>query len=196
MEELKKDGRFYWTLFSSTFMVSAFTVGGGAVIIPLLQKKFVDELHWIDQDEMMDMVAISQSAPGVMAVNASIIIGYRLAGIPGALLTVLGTVLPPLIILSVISYFYTAFASNKYVAMALRGMKAGVVAVMINVTWKLAKNIVKQKSALMNILMVAAAIAAIGLNINIIYIILACGVIGGVATVYNSRRAKKEGGGQ
>ena len=99
---MKQHGRtLYWTLFASTFMLSAVTFGGGYVIVPLLKRKFVDELHWIDEQEMLDMVAIAQSSPGPLAVNASIIIGYRMAGVPGALLTALGTVLPPLVIISV-----------------------------------------------------------------------------------------------
>lgn len=95
-------------LFCSTFYLSAFTFGGGYVIIPLMRKKFVEQYHWIEEEEMLDLTAIAQSSPGAIAVNASILIGYRLAGLFGALVTVLGTVLPPLIILSVISVAYTA----------------------------------------------------------------------------------------
>ena len=124
---MKQHGRtLYWTLFASTFMLSAVTFGGGYVIVPLLKRKFVDELHWIDEQEMLDMVAIAQSSPGPLAVNASIIIGYRMAGVPGALLTALGTVLPPLVIISVISAFYAAFRDNRIVSLVLKGMQAGV----------------------------------------------------------------------
>ena len=98
---MKKDFAFYRKLFCSTFYLSAFTFGGGYVIIPLMRKKFVEQLHWIDEEEMMDLTAIAQSSPGAIAVNASILVGYRVAGVPGALVTVLGTVLPPLIILSI-----------------------------------------------------------------------------------------------
>src|SRR5450756_690699 len=103
---MEKNLKFYWKLFTSTFSLSAFTFGGGFVIIPLMRKKFVNELHWIEEIEMLDMTAIAQSSPGAIAVNASILVGYRLAGVFGALVTVFGTVLPPLIILSVISLFY------------------------------------------------------------------------------------------
>ena len=99
----------YKKLFFSTFKLSACTFGGGFVIIPLMRKKFVEELGWIQEDEMMDLAAIAQSSPGAIAVNASILVGYHVAGIPGAMLTVLGTVLPPLIIISIISTFYQAF---------------------------------------------------------------------------------------
>ena len=93
---MKKEKKsVYWTLFRTCFLISCCTFGGGMVIISLLQKKFVEELKWISQDEVMDMVAIAQSCPGVMAVNTSIIIGYHVAGVLGALLTVLGIVTDP-----------------------------------------------------------------------------------------------------
>ena len=83
MEQQPKHSRKdYLTLFTSTFTLSAFTFGGGFVIIPLMRKKFVEQLHWIDEEEMMDLTAIAQSSPGAIAVNASILVGYRVAGVP------------------------------------------------------------------------------------------------------------------
>lgn len=144
---MKQHGRtLYWTLFASTFMLSAVTFGGGYVIVPLLKRKFVDELHWIDEQEMLDMVAIAQSSPGPLAVNASIIIGYRMAGVPGALLTALGTVLPPLVIISVISAFYAAFRDNRIVSLVLKGMQAGVAAVIASVVITMATGVLRQNA--------------------------------------------------
>ena len=127
-----KKGKLYWQLFLSTFQLSAFTFGGGFVIIPLMRKKFVEKLHWLEEEEMLDLTAIAQSAPGAIAVNASILVGYRIAGVLGALVTVLGTVLPPLLILSAISYFYVAFQSNRIVQLVLKGMGAGVIAIIFD----------------------------------------------------------------
>ncbi len=141
---MEKDKKFYWKLFSSTFSLSAFTFGGGFVIIPLMRKKFVEELSWIDEQEMLDLTAIAQSSPGAIAVNASILIGYRLDGFRGALITVLGTVLPPLIILSVISLFYTAFRDSLIVGYVLRGMQAGVAAVITDVVLTMTSDILKE----------------------------------------------------
>lgn len=118
---MKDKTQIFRKLFLSTFQLSACTFGGGFVIIPLMRKKFVEKLHWIEEQEMMDLTAIAQSSPGAIAVNAAILIGYHVAGIPGALLTVLGTVLPPLIIISVISLFYQAFRDNVIVNMAMMG---------------------------------------------------------------------------
>ena len=145
MENTISDKSRLWTLFKTCFIISACTFGGGIVIISMLQKKFVEELHWISQDEVMDLVAIAQSCPGVMAVNTSIIIGYHIAGVAGALLTVTGTILPPMIILTIVSMFYVQFHSNPVIALLLKGMQAGVAAVMINMTITMAGNVLKDR---------------------------------------------------
>lgn len=129
----------YRKLFFSTFKLSACTFGGGFVIIPLMRKKFVEELGWIEEDEMLDLTAIAQSSPGAIAVNASILVGYHVAGLPGAMLTVLGTILPPLITISIISMFYQAFRDNAIVNMAMAGMLCGVAAVICDVVINMAK---------------------------------------------------------
>ena len=95
--------RTYLQLFLSTFRISACTFGGGFVIVPLLRRRFVEELGWINEQEMLDLTAIAQSSPGPIAVNAAILVGYRAAGLSGALVTLLGSVLPPLMIISLIS---------------------------------------------------------------------------------------------
>ena len=120
-------------LFVSTLYLSAFTFGGGYVIVTLMKKKFVDTLHWIDQDEMLDLVAIAQSSPGAIAVNGAVVVGYKIAGIPGLLVSILGTIIPPFIIISAISVFYEIFQSHIYVKLVLDGMQAGVGAVICSV---------------------------------------------------------------
>ena len=143
----KVDGRTLRTLFFSTFKLSACTFGGGFVIIPLLRKRFVEELGWIEEQEMLDLAAIAQSSPGAIAVNASILVGYHVARIPGALLTVLGTVLPPLVIISVISLFYQAFRDNAIVNMAMAGMLCGVAAVIFDVVINMTRTVLQKEAA-------------------------------------------------
>ena len=176
--EKTKGIKLYWKLFLSTFVLSAFTFGGGYVIVPLMRKKFVEQYKWIEEEEMLDLVAISQSCPGAIAVNASVLIGYRVGGVAGALATVLGTSLPPLIILSVISYFYQAFRSNLYVGYALKGMQAGVAAVIIDVVYTMAADVVKKKKWLPIIIMVLSFVFAYFFDINVILIIALCAVVG------------------
>ena len=106
---MRKKQKILRKLFLSTLYLSAFTFGGGYVIVTLMKDKFVDKYHWIEENEMLDLIAIAQSAPGAIAVNGAIVVGYKLAGIVGVLTAILGTVLPPFLIISVISVFYQMF---------------------------------------------------------------------------------------
>ena len=169
----------YWQLFISTFKLSACTFGGGFVIIPLMRKRFVKELHWIEEEEMLDLTAIAQSSPGSIAVNASILVGYHVAGIRGALVTVVGAALPPLIIISIISVFYQIFRSNKYVSMAMNGMLAGVAAVIFDVVINMAWPILKRRQWL-------------PVAVMIVFIILACGSLGALDMLYQQRKAGRK----
>lgn len=182
----------YRTLFLSTFQLSAFTFGGGYVIVPLMRKKFVEQLHWIEEQEMLDLTALSQSAPGPIAVNASLLVGYHVAGIPGALITVLGTVLPPLIIISVISAFYAAFRDNPIVSLVMLGMQAGVAAVICDVVVTMAKGVLSQKRIIPAVMMVLAFLAAVFLDINLVIILLVCGCVGAVETIWRDKHQKEE----
>lgn len=177
---MKPNGKLYAKLFLSTFQLSAFTFGGGFVIIPLMRKKFVEQLHWIEDQEMMDLTAIAQSSPGAIAVNASILVGYRVAGIPGALVTVVGTVLPPLVIISVISGFYAAFRDNVFVSMAMDGMLAGVACVICDVVLTMGKSVLQLKRLLPIATLVLSFVAVYFFNVNIMLIILICGVLGAI----------------
>lgn len=185
---MKKDKNFYVKLFTSTFFLSAFTFGGGFVIIPLMRKKFVDQYQWIDEKEMLDLTAIAQASPGAIAVNAAILIGYRLAGILGAMLTILGTVLPPFLILSMISLAYTAFRDSLIVQYVLRGMQAGVAAVIIDVVVTMGMDLIKERKALPILVMLGAFVATFFLHINVVFIILASGLIGGLGMYYSKHK--------
>jgi chromate transporter len=176
--DMEKDLKFYLKLFFSTFTLSAFTIGGGYVIVPLMRKKFVEELKWVDEEEMLNLVAISQSAPGPIAINTSIMVGYKLAGVAGALLSTLGTSLPPLIIISIISMFYETFKSNFIINAILWGMRAGIAAVILDVIIKMVKDILKTKNKMSILIMVVTFIAAVFLDINAALIIIASGIFG------------------
>ena len=193
---MKNKKNIYIKLFISTFYLSAFTFGGGYVIIPLMKKKFVDDLQWIEDDEMLNLTAIAQSSPGAVAVNAAILLGYRVAGILGALVTILGTVLPPFITLSVISSFYTAFRDNIVVNAVLKGMQAGVAAVIADVVLNLGSNVLKQKDIVSMIIMVGAFIATFFFRINVIYIVLVCGCMGAAKILIQMKKVQKGGDSQ
>lgn len=179
-KSLRPTAKTLWQLFLSTLYISAFTFGGGFVIVTFMKKKFVDELHWIDEDEMLDLTAIAQSSPGSIAVNAAILVGWRIGGAAGIAIAVLGTLLPPMLILSIISFFYAAFASNRYVALTLRGMQAGVAAVILDVVCGLGSKVVKEHSVLSIALMLCAFAATFFFKINVVFILLAAALVGAV----------------
>lgn len=172
------NAQVYWQLFKNIFMLSACTFGGGFVIISMMKKKFVEKLHWISEEEMLDMTAIAQSAPGPLGVNVAIVTGYRLRKIPGVLVCALGAILPPLIIISIISVFYNQFKDNKVIALALQVMRAGVAAVICDVVINLAQNIVKTRKVLWIFVMVGAFAATVFFKVSAPVLILVCGLIG------------------
>ncbi|MBQ7486501.1 MAG: chromate transporter [Clostridia bacterium] len=175
-------------IFFSTLYLSAFTFGGGYVIVTLLKQRFVDELHWIDESEMLDLVAIAQSSPGAIAVNGAIVVGYKLGGIPGILFAVLGAIIPPFVILTLISFAYDAFRESFAIKALLTGMKAGVSAVIMSVVWDMGSGIVKSGDIGQIVIMVAAFIANYYLKINVVFIILITAVIGVARTLYRNRK--------
>lgn len=175
-------------LFVSTFCISAVTFGGGFVIITFMKRKFVDEYHWIDEEEMLDLTALAQSSPGAIAVNAAMLVGRRVAGLPGMLAALLGTILPPMIIISAISFVYAAFAANPYVAVILKGMQASVAAIIADVVVGLGSGVLRQRSPLHLLVMIAAFAATVFGKINVVYIILAAAVIGVIAELVRKGR--------
>ena len=191
MKTKENPARMLWQLFKATFLLSAFTFGGGFVIVSLMKKKFVEDLKWLEEDEMLDITAIAQSSPGPIPINASVILGYRMYGVIGSLVAILGTALPPMIIISVISVFYTQFRSNRIIAIALQVMRAGVAAVIFDVVINLAKNVVATKRALYILLMATAFVGKVILGVDAMIVILCCLVVGLVDLAVELRSNRK-----
>lgn len=164
-------------LFSSSFILSAFTFGGGFVIIPLMQKRFVKQLSWIAEDEMIDLVSIAQASPGALTVNAAVLVGYKVAGLRGALWSALGSILPPLFIITGISLIYEIFIVNAVVQKLLMAMNIGVAAILIDVVYDLAKSSIADFKIYAIIMMIIVFILA-ALKVNIILIIVLGGLSG------------------
>lgn len=177
-----------WPLFLATLYISTFTFGGGFVIVTFMKRKFVDSLKWLSEEEMLDFAALAQASPGAIAVNAAILVGWRVCGFAGMVVAVLGTILPPMVILSVISLFYAAFAANRWVALALKGMQAGVAAVILDVACGLGAKVAKERSALSLALMAGAFLANFVFDVNVIFIILAAALAGVGKTLWLRRK--------
>lgn len=172
----KKGQRTLVTLFLSVLYISTFTFGGGFVIVTLMKRKFVDELHWIGEEEMLDLIALAQSSPGAIAVNAAMLVGKRIAGYPGLAVALAGTILPPIVILSVVSMAYETFSTNPYVAAALKGMQAGVGAVIAGVVVDLGKKEIGSVFHLM--IMIMAFVVSVIFKVNAVWVILGAALAG------------------
>lgn len=196
MSEKQWKSERLWILFKSMFVLSACTFGGGFVIVSLMKKKFVEELQWLEEDEMLDITAITQSSPGPLPVNASVIIGYRMNGVVGSLVAIIGTIIPPMVIISLISLFYTQFRTNTYIAIMLQVMRAGVAAVIFDVVINLAQNVCKTKRIMYIAMMIISFIATYFFGVSAIFIISTCLVIGIIDLIVNLMKEKKHNGGQ
>ena len=179
------------TLFTSSFYISAVTFGSGYVIIPVMKKRFVDELNWIDEEEMLNLIALGQSSPGVMTVNTSLLVGYKVCGATGAFLAVLGVTLPPLITITIISMCYNAFRDNPAVKAVLKSMQAGVCAVISDVVFNLVANVTKSKQVMPITIMIGAFTATYIFKVNVMLIILICALLGVICHFVNKGRKER-----
>lgn len=128
-----------WSLFTTFFRIGLFTIGGGYAMIPLIEQKVVDEKHWLRREELMDLMAVAQSCPGVFAVNISIFIGYKMRRTPGALVCTIGTALPSFIIILTIALFFQQFRHYSAVESIFRGIRPAVVALIAAPVFRMAK---------------------------------------------------------
>ena len=187
-----KSYRIYWELMKSTFLISALTLGGGYVIVPLLKQKFVDEKGWIEEEEVLNMIAVAQSAPGAMAVNASFLLGYEIGGILGAMATIIGTVAPPLLIIGVISVFYSFLSTNPWFILLLTSMRLAVIAIILDVVLNMIKQQWTTRHVIPMLIMVLAFISLAILHINIIYILISAGGFGWLFNALLTKHRQKE----
>lgn len=179
-------------LFVRTFLISACTFGGGFVIAGLMKKEFVDKRRWLEEGEMLDYVAIAQSCPGAIAVNTAILTGLRLGGIPGMLVSVAATVLPPMLILALVSVFYNAFASSRVVSLLLTGMQAGVTAVILDVVLSLAEKVLKNRCLTdIAVMVIAFALCRVP-GMDVTWIVLGTLAFGMIRVLLRGKRREKK----
>lgn len=163
--------RLYW-LFKANIIISCLAVGGGYMIIPLVKKQFIDKAKLFDFDELLEMYAISQSAPGAIAINLSAVTGYKIAGLIGAVISCIAAVLPPLVIISLVASCYQQLIHNPMINAALNGMVAAIAAIIIDVVYDMGKNVARTKEVLGLFTAAAVFFAAFVLNANAILLII------------------------
>ena len=176
------------TIFTIMFKLSAFTFGGGYVIISMMRKEFVEKRKWLTDEEMQDITVVSQSAPGPVALNAAIMLGFKLRGAVGVAAAAAGIACPPLIILTLVSIFYTQFKEAQVVAAVLLGMRAGVAAVVFDVALSMCTGVLKGKKAVQVGVMIAAFMAVAVFGISAIVVILTCLAAGIIKTVARMKK--------
>lgn len=165
-------------LFLTFFRINAITFGGGYTIVAILRDEFVVRKNIIDEDEMLDLTALAQSGPGAMAINTSVLTGYKLRGIAGAVTCMLASVAPSIIIITIVSYFYQEFRDNFFVNAALTGMGGVIAAVLIVTTFNIGKHALRKTPIFSGIIMVLAFVLSYIFNINSGIIILIFGLFG------------------
>jgi chromate transporter len=156
------------------FFISAFTFGGGYVVVPMIQQYFVKENKLLKNQEVLDMAAIAQSSPGAIAVNLSVLTGYHLKGLKGAFVAAVATLLPPLLLLSVISMFYVSFRQNMLIAAVLKGMEAAVVAMIIDFIINMTQTITQEKNWFFMAWIPLSFVANYFFHVSVIWILLVC----------------------
>lgn len=168
----------YWELFFTFLKINTVTFGGGYTIVPVIRDEFMKKKKLIGEEEMLDLVALGQSGPGPMAISTSLLTGYRVLGPMGAIVSLIASVLPCLVIISVLYYVYDAFSTNVWVKAALDVMAGAISAVLVVTTFNMAKGALKKHTIFGSILMVSAFIASFFFKVHTGLVILIAGLIG------------------
>jgi chromate transporter len=163
-------------MFTSFFKIGAFTFGGGFAMLPLIEREVIERHKWVDRDEILDIYALAQSVPGVIAVNSSMLIGYRLRGVPGAIVASIGVILPSLIVIIAIAKYFEQLIANVWVARGMAGISGAVAALIITAALRIARRTIKGMDtfliALLSFLLVTFT------KVNVFYILLLAGLLG------------------
>lgn len=185
---MKKRYQTVLSLFFTFLKIGAFTFGGGYAMIPLIQKEVVDKKKWIEDKDILDIVAIAESTPGPIAINSATFVGYEVSGFWGAFAATFGVVLPSFLIILGISYVLRQFQHMKAVQYAFNGIRAGVLALIIKALVSMYKQC--SKNAASYIIAGAAFVTAAFLNVNVLLIIIGCALAGLISSAYAERRRR------
>lgn len=195
---MKKDGFFrkLITLFLTFMKIGVTTFGGGYAMIPIINEEIINKKKWIRESEMLDIIAIAESTPGPIAVNTATYVGYKVAGFWGGLVATIGLAIPSFIIIFIISFFYKDFISWSWVSAIFKGLKIGVVILLILAVLRLRKNI---KLSLVNIILFSVSFIGLllltFLQVNIPFtslMFIALGIVTGVTIEAINKRKEKE----
>ena len=185
MKKIKLLLEVFWVFFK----IGAFTFGGGYAMIPLISRETVENKKWISDQDILDIVAIAESTPGPIAINSATFVGYKVAGVLGSVFATLGTVIPSFVIILLISFVIEEFENLKVVKYAFEGIRAGVLALVVKALYTMYKKC--PKNAISYVLMALSFILAAIVKLNVLYCIIACGLIGLISSIIANRRMKE-----
>lgn len=183
-----KNKNIFWTLFLTFSKIGLFTFGGGYAMIPLINSEVIDKHEWLTDKEMLEMLAISEATPGPVAINVASFVGYKKAGFWGAVCSTVGVSLPSVIIIILVSFFINAFSNNVYIANAFKGIRAGVVVLILSACFKLFKQM--DKNAINYIILISAIVLSLVLSFSTVGII----IIGAIVGIVYNLIARRKGG--
>lgn len=172
------------TMFGSFFKIGLFTFGGGYAMVPIIQREVIDHRGWVDRDEFIELLTLAQSAPGPIALNTSVFVGYKMRGYAGALAALLGVVVPAFTVILIVAIYFAQFRENVYVNAAFKGMRPAVVALIVSPIVSLSRGMGAWKYAL------AAAVALFvwWSGVSPIWLIIVAAGVGVAIELYNSRK--------
>jgi len=181
LEKPTRAANLWWDLFLTFFKIGAITIGGGYVIVPLIEKAVVEKKKWMEPERFLDMLAIAQTAPGVLTVNTAVSVGYHIAGVPGAIIATTGACLPSFLMIIAVAVFLSSFHDNRYVIGFFKGVAPAVTMLLFIAAFSIGKKAIKDRAGM--ILLGAGLIGIIWLGVHPIWAIMAAGVFG--AFYYN-----------
>lgn len=176
-------------VFASFFRIGAFTFGGGIAMIPLIQKEAAEKNQWVTDDDILEVIAIAESTPGPIAINAATFVGHRACGILGSIVATVGVVLPSFLIILLLSFVLRQFQALSAVQYAFHGIRAGVLALLCKSLFTMYKK--SPKGLFAYIAMAGAFILTAFTPVNVIFVILGCGIFGLLSSLYLERRGGK-----
>ena len=180
------------SLFGNAFITSM-TANSGYAIVSVLKNKYTQKHKWVSEEEMNAIVALCQSSPGPIAVSSNLMIGFQIAGPLGAFASVLGCIIPPIIMMILVSFFYNYIITNRYVRIFMQGMQAGVIAMLLDVVIGLFMNIAKKREVFLFALMIIAFLYLRLFDLSIVYLLIFMIVAALVKTLIMTIQAKKGG---